>query len=129
MDTPEDFRFSRDHEWAHDEGDGTVTIGISYHAQDALGDIVFVELPAEGDEFQKGADLGVVESVKTVSDIYAPVSGEIVAINDELEDAPELVNESPYDTGWIVRIRMSNPNELEELMDAEGYESFLHDGE
>ena len=129
METPEDFRFSREHEWVHDEGDGTVTVGISHHAQDALGDIVFVELPAVDDEFEQGDDLGVVESVKTVSDIYAPVSGSVVAVNEELEDAPELVNDSPYDRGWIVRLRLNDSDEFDELMDSEGYESFLHDGE
>ena len=129
MDIPETYRFSTDHEWAEDEGDGTVTIGISHHAQDALGDIVFVEMPAVGDAFDQGDDFGVVESVKTVSDLYAPISGEVVAVNDELEDAPELVNESPYERGWVVRLRMTNPDELSELMDAESYESFLHDGE
>lgn len=129
MKIPEKYRFSREHEWVTDEGDGIVLIGISHHAQDALGDIVFVELPAVGTEFEKDDDLGVVESVKTVSDIYAPISGEVVAVNEELEDAPELVNESPYEGGWIVRMKMSNPAELEELFDASGYESFLKDGE
>lgn len=129
MKIPEDYLFSREHEWARDEGDGTVTVGISHHAQDALGDIVFVELPALGDELEREAEFGVVESVKTVSDLYAPVTGEVVAVNDALEDAPELVNESPYDEGWIVKIRVENPEELKELMDAEGYEQFLEDGE
>lgn len=129
MDIPENYRFSRDHEWADDEGDGTVTVGISHHAQDALGDIVFVEMPTEGEHFEQGDEFGVVESVKTVSDVYMPVSGEIVAVNEVLEDEPELVNESPYDRGWIVRVKMSSPDELDELMDAEGYESFLEGGE
>ena len=129
MSIPEKYRFSKDHEWARDEGDGTVTVGISHHAQDALGDIVFVELPALGAAVEQEDDFGVVESVKTVSDLYAPVAGEIVAINEDLEDAPELVNESPYDQGWIVKIKMSNPAELEGLMDAKGYESFLTDGD
>lgn len=129
MEIPEDYRFSRQHEWARVEEDGTVTVGISHHAQDALGDIVFVELPALGDEFEREEEFGVVESVKTVSDLYAPISGEIVAVNEELEDAPELVNESPYDRGWIVRFELRDEAELDELMDAEGYESFLHDGE
>jgi glycine cleavage system H protein len=129
MGIPEGFRFSREHEWVLDNGDGTVTMGISHYAQDALGDIVFVELPAVGDTLEAEQEFGVVESVKTVSDLYAPVSGEVVAVNDELEDAPELVNESPYEEGWIVRIKMSNPEELEALMDAEGYEEFLNEGE
>ena len=125
MEIPESFRFTSEHEWADDEGDGTVSVGISHHAQDALGDIVFVELPATGEEIDQGDDFGVVESVKTVSDIYAPVSGKVVAVNDELLDAPELVNDSPYERGWIVRIEMRDHGELEDLMDAEAYEAFL----
>ncbi len=122
---PDNYRFTDDHEWTEDNGDGTVTVGISHHAQDALGDIVFVELPALGAVVEREEDFGVVESVKTVSDLYAPVSGEVVEINEELEDAPELVNESPYDRGWIVRIQMSDAEELSDLMDADGYQSFL----
>ncbi len=128
MEIPEKYRFSQQHEWADDEGDGTVTVGISHHAQDALGDIVFVEMPAVGEAFDREDDFGVVESVKTVSDLYAPVSGEVIAVNEALEDAPELVNESPYENGWIVRIQMSDPGELEELMDADSYEEFLDGG-
>ncbi len=129
MDIPESYRFTSDHEWADDEGDGTVTVGISHHAQDALGDIVFIEFPVIGEEVDQGDAFGVVESVKTVSDLYAPVSGEVVAINDELETAPELVNDSPYDRGWLVRLKVADPSELEALMDVDDYESFLHDGE
>jgi glycine cleavage system H protein len=125
MKIPENYRFSSEHEWARDEGDGTVTVGISHHAQDALGDIVFVERPEVGSSVTQTLEFGFVESVKTVSDLYAPVSGEVVAINEELEDAPELVNESPYEAGWIVRIRMSDPAQLEELLDAAAYEQFL----
>ena len=129
MEIPEGFRFSREQEWVLDNGDGTVTMGISHYAQDALGDIVFVELPGVGDALEAEAEFGVVESVKTVSDLYAPVSGEVVAINDDLEDAPELVNESPYEGGWMIRIKMSNPEELAGLMDVEAYEEFLHESE
>ncbi len=125
MELPEDFRFTNDHEWADDQGDGTVRIGVTHFAQEALGDIVFVELPAEDEEFDKGDAFGVVESVKTVSDVYAPVSGRVVEVNDELESAPELVNDSPYDEGWIVEIEMSDPDEFEELMTADEYEGFL----
>ena len=125
MEIPETFYFTDEHEWADDEGDGVVTVGISHHAQDALGDIVFVELPADGEEFDQGDSFGVVESVKTVSDVYAPVSGTVVGINEELEQAPELVNESPYEHGWIIQIRMSDPDELKELMDASDYEAYL----
>ena len=128
MDIPESYLFSDDHEWADDQGDGTVRVGISHHAQDALGDIVFVELPAVGAQVDQDDDFGVVESVKTVSDLFAPVSGEIVEINEALEDAPELVNESPYEEGWVVRIKVSDESELEDLMDADEYESFLEDG-
>ncbi len=129
MDIPESYRFTSDHEWADDEGDGTVTVGISHHAQDALGDIVFIEFPVIGEEVDQGDAFGVVESVKTVSDLYAPVSGEVVAINDQLETAPELVNDSPYDRGWLVRLKVADESELDALMDVDDYESFLHDGE
>ena len=125
IEIPETYRFTEEHEWADADDDGAVTIGISHHAQDALGDIVFVEMPAVGDEFDQSDAFGVVESVKTVSDIYAPVSGEVVAINEQLFDAPELVNESPYDRGWIVRIRMTEPDELGDLMDVQAYQSHL----
>ena len=128
MDIPENYRFSDDHEWADDQGDGTVIVGISHHAQDALGDIVFVELHGEDGSLEQGDDFGVVESVKTVSDLFAPLSGEIVAFNEALEEEPELVNEDPYDRGWIVRIKMSDPSQLEGLMDADEYAEFLSEG-
>ena len=124
MDIPEGYRFTDDHEWA-DADDDIVTVGISHHAQDALGDIVFVEFPTVGEEVDQGDAFGVIESVKTVSDLYAPVGGEVVELNEELETAPELVNESPYDRGWLVRIKVDAPDELEALMDAEAYETFL----
>lgn len=127
MDIPAEYRFSDEHEWADDDGDGTVVVGVSHHAQEALGDIVFVEFPAVGAEVEQGEALGVIESVKTVSDLYAPVSGEVVEVNQELEMAPELVNESPYDRGWIARIEMSDAGELDELMGADDYETFLSD--
>jgi len=129
MQLPDTYRYSKDHEWVSDQGDGTVLVGITHYAQDALGDIVFVELPEVGAQLSADDDFGVVESVKTVSDVYAPISGEVVAINDGLEDAPEMVNESPYEKGWIVRLKISDPAELSALMDAAGYEAFLHDGE
>lgn len=129
MDIPDSYRFTSEHEWAEDEGDGTATVGISHHAQDALGDIVFVEMPAVGEEFDQGDDFGVVESVKTVSDLYAPISGTVVAVNDELESSPEWVNDSPYERGWIVRVQMSDSDELEELMDADAYDAYLDGGE
>ncbi|RAL23574.1 glycine cleavage system protein GcvH [Lujinxingia litoralis] len=129
MELPKDYRYSKDHEWVCDQGDGSALVGITHYAQDALGDIVFVELPALGAELQAEDDFGVVESVKTVSDLYAPLSGEVIAVNEDLEDAPELVNESPYEKGWIVRVKISDPSELESLMDAAGYQAFLNDGE
>src|SRR5690554_6128040 len=129
MQLPDTYRYSKDHEWVSDQGDGTVLVGITHYAQDALGDIVFVELPEVGAQLSADDDFGVVKSVKTVSDVYAPISGEVVAINDGLEHAPEMVNESPYEKGWIVRLKISDPAELSALMDAAGYEAFLHDGE
>ena len=114
-------RFTPSHEWVMDHGDGTVTVGITDHAQEQLGDVVFVELPEEGKEVGSGDELSLVESVKAASDIYAPISGEVIAINTHLEDAPETVNESPFEEGWIVRLKISEPAELEELMDLETY--------
>jgi glycine cleavage system H protein len=122
---PSEFRFSRSHEWARIEDDGTVTVGISDHAQDALGDVVFVELPEVGTPLAAGDEAGVVESVKAASDIYAPVSGEVVAINPALEDAPETINADPYGDGWLFRLSVNDPAELEELLDAAGYAEHL----
>ncbi|WP_428036665.1 glycine cleavage system protein GcvH [Amphritea sp.] len=120
-DIPSDLKYVASHEWIRDEGDGVVTIGITDHAQDLLGDVVFVELPEVGSEFTAGDDLGVVESVKAASDVYAPLSGEVIAINEELEDAPELVNSDPYGDGWFVQIRLSDTSEVDDLLDADGY--------
>ena len=114
-------KFTLSHEWVLDNGDGTVTVGITDHAQEQLGDVVFVELPEEGHEVGAGDELSLVESVKAASDIYAPISGQVIAINSKLEDAPETINESPYEEGWIVRIKLSEPAELKELMDIDGY--------
>ncbi|MGS2723608.1 glycine cleavage system protein GcvH [Porticoccus sp. GXU_MW_L64] len=115
-------KYIASHEWIRDEGDGTVTVGITDHAQEALGDIVFVELPDVGAELATGDDAGVVESVKAASDIYSPVSGEVVAVNDELEDAPETANSSPYGDGWFFRIKLSDASELDALLDADAYQ-------
>ena len=125
MSTPSDYYFTDEHEWAHEEQEGVATIGISEHAQDLLGDVVFVELPSTGASVGRGDEFGVVESVKTASELYAPVSGEIVAINEELLDAPELVNESPYEEGWMIKVEMQDPGELDELMDTEAYDEFV----
>ncbi|MCG3728304.1 glycine cleavage system protein GcvH [Vibrio cincinnatiensis] len=114
-------KFTDSHEWVRDNGDGTATIGISEHAQDMLGDVVFVELPEIESEYDAGDNFSLVESVKAASDIYAPVSGIILEVNDELSDSPELINESPYDAGWIVKIKLSDPVELDDLKDADEY--------
>ncbi|ELA6646676.1 glycine cleavage system protein GcvH [Vibrio alginolyticus] len=114
-------KFTDSHEWVRDNGDGTVTIGISEHAQEMLGDVVFVDLPDVEDEVEAGESFSLVESVKAASDIYAPITGEIVEINEELEDSPELINEEPYEGGWIVKVKMSDVSELDNLKDADEY--------
>ena len=118
---PSELKYASSHEWVRNEGDGTFTVGISEHAQELLGDMVFVELPEVGDAVDAGEDCAVAESVKAASDIYAPISGEIVAINEELEDAPETVNSDAYGDGWLFRIKASDESELENLLNAEGY--------
>ena len=125
MQVPDGLRFTEDHEWARVEDDGTVTIGISWHAQDLLGDIVYVELPGEGESVDAEDEFGVVESVKAASDLYAPISGEVVEVNDALQDSPELVNESPYQEGWMLRVAPVDEDELQDLMDSSEYEAFL----
>lgn len=117
---PADLRYAASHEWARLEADGTVTVGISDHAQEALGDVVFVELPELGKALTAGQEAGVVESVKAASDIYAPVSGEVIAINEELADSPELVNSDPYGA-WFFKLKPANTAELDKLLDAAGY--------
>lgn len=119
--TPSELKYASSHEWARLEEDGTVTIGITDHAQEALGDVVFVELPEVGDRLAVGDEAGVVESVKAASDIYAPVSGEVIAINEALEDEPETVNADPYNDGWFYRIQPDDTEELENLLSAEDY--------
>ncbi len=123
MEFPEDLKYSKEHEWVLIEGD-LATIGITDFAQDQLGDIVFVELPSVGDTLTKDAPFGVVESVKAVSDVYAPISGTVVEINDDLPDHPEILNEDCYSDGWIVKVRITEPSELASLMDAAGYEKY-----
>lgn len=120
-DTPEDLYYAASHEWIKPGEDGIAAVGISDYAQNELGDVVFVELPEEGSQVTARSEVSVVESVKTASDLYAPVSGEIVAVNSLLEDSPEVINSSPYDDGWIFKIRMSNEEELKELLNAEEY--------
>ncbi len=114
-------KFTESHEWVRDNGDGTVTIGISEHAQEMLGDVVFVELPEIDAEIDAGASFSLVESVKAASDIYAPVTGVVIEVNEDLQNSPELINEEPYDGGWIVKVKMSDPDELKDLKDAEEY--------
>lgn len=122
---PADRRYSRDHEWAKDNGDGTATIGITDYAQEMLTDIVFVELPDIGKKVVKGAAVAVVESVKSVSDVYTPVGGEVIAVNSKLEDDPALINQDAFGEGWIVKIRLDNAAELGSLMDTAAYDQLL----
>ena len=117
---PDDIRYAESHEWANAEG-GNVKVGISDYAQDQLGDIVFVEMPEVGETFDKGAEFGTVESVKAVSELYMPVGGEIVAVNSALEDAPELINNTPYSDGWMIEVKADDPAELEALMTQDAY--------
>lgn len=120
---PAELRFAKSHEWARMESDGNITVGISDHAQEALGDVVFVELPEVGKVFAAGETAGVVESVKAASDIYSPVAGEVIAVNDKLGDAPELLNSDPYDA-WIFKVKPSDAGgDLDKLLDAPGYKS------
>lgn len=121
--TPTELKYARSHEWARLEEDGTVTVGISDHAQDALGDVVFVELPEPGAQLAAGDEAGVVESVKAASDVYAPVAGEVVEINESLEDSPENVNSDPYADGWFYRLRIEDPSELDSLLAASDYDA------
>ena len=127
MNIPSELRYSSDHEWVRRDGD-TVTIGITEYAQDALGDVVFVEIPEQGAGVSSGDSFTEVESTKSVSDIYAPVSGTIAAVNDALESHPELLNSDPYGEGWICSIEMSDPAEFAALMDADSYRA-LTEGE
>ena len=123
MSLPQDLQYTKSHEWVRQEGD-TATVGITDHAQEELGDVVFVELPAEGDSFDAGESFGTVESVKAVSDLYAPVAGEVVEVNSALEDAPEKINEDPYGEGWIVKLRTSGEADL---LSADEYEKTLEE--
>jgi glycine cleavage system H protein len=121
--TPEDSRYAKSHEYVHLEGN-VGTIGITDYAQKELGDVVFVELPQVGSQLEHADELGSIESVKAVSELFAPVSGEVLEVNELLRDKPELVNTDPYGDGWMIRIRLSNPEEFEELMSAEEYEEY-----
>ena len=125
-DIPADLRFAESHEWARLEADGTVTVGISDHAQEALGDVVFVELPEVGASLAAGQEAGVVESVKAASDIYAPIAGEVVAVNEALTDSPELVNADPY-ANWFFKLKPVAASDLDQLLDAAGYAAACND--
>jgi glycine cleavage system H protein len=122
---PENLRYSTDHDWVRLEDDGSVVIGITDHAQEALGELVYVEVPEAGQSFQRGDACAVVESVKAASDVNAPVSGELAAINPALEENPDLVNQDPYDEGWLIRLNPSSPAELDDLLDADAYNRLL----
>jgi|TARA_B110000967_G_scaffold179666_1_gene195375 glycine cleavage system H protein len=125
---PDNLKYATTHEWVRLEDDGTATVGISNHAQDALGDIVFVELPEVGATIHAKDEVAVVESVKAASDVYSPMSGEIIATNDTLSEAPETVNAVPYDDGWFYKIKISDELELDELMDADAYSDHCEEG-
>ncbi|MDO8330329.1 MAG: glycine cleavage system protein GcvH [Fluviicoccus sp.] len=120
--TPSELKYASSHEWARLDGD-VVTVGITDHAQEALGDLVYVELPEVGDTVSAGDEAGVVESVKAASDIYAPVSGEVIAVNDALGDTPEIINTDPYNEGWIYKIRISDVSELDNMMSGDEYDA------
>ncbi|HMB16093.1 MAG TPA: glycine cleavage system protein GcvH [Pelovirga sp.] len=128
MDIPDDLKYSEEHQWVQVEDD-IALVGISDFAQEQLGEIVFLELPEVGDQLQSGKPYGVVESAKTVSDLYAPVSGDVVEINDELPDSPESINSSPYEDGWLIKVKLTDPAELDDLLDAASYDEMIEDEE
>jgi glycine cleavage system H protein len=124
MNVPEDLRYTKEHEWCRADGK-IASIGITDHAQERLGDIVYLELPKEGDEVKKDEAFGVVESVKAVSDLFSPVDGKVVEVNDPLLDSPATVNDDPYEEGWMIKVQMTDPRQLEELMTAEEYQEYV----
>lgn len=126
---PDNLKYTTDHEWLRLEDDGTVTLGITDHAQQALGELVYVELPEAGRELATGDACAVVESVKAASDVYSPMAGEVITVNDALADTPELVNDGPYADGWLVILRPANPQALDDLMDADAYTRFVAESE
>ncbi|MDQ7730095.1 glycine cleavage system protein GcvH [Halomonas sp. SpR8] len=121
---PANLRYAESHEWVLDNKDGTVTVGITDHAQQALGDVVFVELPEVGSTLSKGQEFGVIESVKAASDLYSPINGEVIEVNESLEDAPETVNDAPYEGGWVMKVRLDGDS-LDGLLDADAYQATL----
>jgi glycine cleavage system H protein len=122
---PKDLKYTKSHEWVKPNADGSVTVGITHHAQDLMGDMVFVDLPTAGTKVTSGKECGVVESVKAASDVYAPVSGEIVEANSLLSDSPETVNKDPYGSGWMFRLKPANKAEVDALLDAKAYEALV----
>jgi len=122
---PADLKYVASHEWLRQEEDGTITVGITHHAQDLLGDIVYVELPEVGEHVDVDAEIAVVESVKAASDVYAPIAGEILAVNEALVDAPETINEDPYGEGWFFKIKPDNTDDYQGLMDADEYQDSI----
>ncbi len=124
MNIPDDLHYTKDHEWARLEGD-TAVVGLTDFAQGELGDVIFLELPSVGDVFSQGITFGTVEAVKTVADLFIPLSGEIIAVNTDLEEAPEKVNNDPYGEGWMVKVKLSNPGEGDQLLDAAAYKDFI----
>lgn len=126
---PNELKYAKSHEWVRNEGDGSVTVGISDHAQELLGDLVFVELPEVGAKVDAGGESAVVESVKAASDVYSPVSGQVVAVNQALADTPETINQDPFGEGWMFKIEMSTPSQLDELMDAAAYTDIIESEE
>ena len=122
---PRDLKYSKEHEWLRVESDGSVVVGITEFATDSLGDIVFVELPEVGAELTRSEKMGEIEAVKAVSDLYSPVSGRVVELNEKLADSPELVNDGPYESGWMIKVTLSDPTEADLLLSADEYESFL----
>lgn len=125
MNHPKELKYTREHEWVRDNGDGTATIGITDFAQSELGDIVFVEIDKLGESVEKDDTFGTVEAVKTVSELYMPVTGEITEWNETLEDEPELINNDPYEKGWMIKLKVADPSQLEELLTAEDYEQII----
>jgi len=128
MEFPDDLKYTREHEWARAKGN-RIVVGITEFAQDQLGDIVYVELPDIGDAVKKGESFGVVESTKAVSELFAPISGKVVEVNAPLSDAPETVNEDPYEEGWMIAVEPSDPKDLQDLMDAKAYRAFVEEQE
>ena len=124
---PAELRYAATHEWVRPEGNGVYTVGITEHAQELLGDMVFLDLPDTGDDVAMGDDVAVAESVKAASDVYAPITGEVLEVNEDLEDSPELVNSDPYGDGWLFKVKAEDESEVESLLDADGYAESIED--